>query len=39
MRRTAYGIAAVAFVFVGCHTITEELPTQPSKTPASASSR
>jgi hypothetical protein len=34
MRRTALGVAAV-LVLVGCHTITEELPTQPTKTPGS----
>jgi hypothetical protein len=35
MNRFAYGLAAAAFLLVGCHTITEELPTEPSKTPAS----
>ena len=34
MSRFVYGVAAVAFVLVGCHTITEELPTQPTGTPA-----
>jgi len=33
MKSTAYGAVAAAFVLVGCHTITEELPTQPTKTP------
>ena len=37
MNRIAYGVAAAAFVLVGCHTITEELPTEPSQTPASGS--
>jgi hypothetical protein len=34
MSRFVYGLAVAAFVLVGCHTITEELPTQPTKTPA-----
>ena len=34
MKTLAYGLAA-ALVLVGCHTITEELPTQPTKTPGS----
>jgi len=34
MKTTVYGLAA-ALVLVGCHTITEELPTQPTKSPAS----
>lgn len=33
MKTTLYGMAAV-LVLVGCHTITEELPTEPSRTPA-----
>ena len=35
MSRSAYGIAAAAFLLIGCHSIKEELPTQPSTTPAS----
>jgi hypothetical protein len=34
MRTTACGIAA-ALVLAGCHTITEELPTEPTRTPTS----
>jgi hypothetical protein len=34
MKTTVYGLAA-ALVLVGCHTITEELPTQPTGSPAS----
>src|SRR5512138_2567863 len=30
MRKTAYALALTAFVLFGCHTITEELPTQPT---------
>jgi hypothetical protein len=33
MSKTGYGLmAAAAAILVGCHTITEELPTQPTKT-------
>jgi hypothetical protein len=32
MNKAGYGLAAFALVLVGCHTITEELPTQPTKT-------
>ena len=35
MKRLAYGIAAAASVLLGCHMITEELPTTPTQTPAS----
>ncbi len=35
MKTIGYGIVAVAFILVGCHTITEELPTEPTKTPSS----
>ncbi len=35
MSRSAYGIAAAAFLLIGCHSIKEELPTQPSTTPVS----
>ena len=35
MKRTAYGLAVGALVLAGCHSITEELPTQPTKTPKS----
>ncbi len=35
MKISACGAAVVAIVLVGCHTITEELPTEPSHTPAS----
>jgi hypothetical protein len=35
MTRHAFGAMGLAFVLVGCHSITEELPTQPTKTPAS----
>ena len=35
MSRSAYGIAAAAFLLIGCHSIKEELPTQPTNTPAS----
>jgi len=35
MKTTSCGVVALAFILVGCHTITEELPTQPTKTPAS----
>ena len=38
MNRIAYGMAAVAFVLAGCHTITEELPTAPSASPKAPSS-
>jgi hypothetical protein len=34
MKTIAYGVAA-ALVLVGCHTITEELPTEPTRSPAS----
>ena len=32
MNRFVYGLAVAALVLVGCHTITEELPTQPTDT-------
>src|SRR5512140_3819481 len=32
MNRATYGLTAAALLLVGCHTITEELPTQPTKT-------
>jgi hypothetical protein len=32
MHKTGYGLIAAALVLAGCHTITEELPTQPTKT-------
>lgn len=32
MRQTAIAVAAAAALLIGCHTITEELPTQPSGT-------
>ena len=35
MKRTACGVALGALFLTGCHTITEELPTQPTKTPTS----
>jgi hypothetical protein len=35
MRTTACGVVLGAFFLSGCHTITEELPTQPTKTPSS----
>ena len=35
MKRIACGVALGAFFLTGCHTITEELPTQPTKTPTS----
>lgn len=35
MARFCYFVLAAAMLLVGCHTITEELPTQPTKTPAS----
>jgi hypothetical protein len=35
MKTIGYGVVAAAFILVGCHTITEELPTQPTTTPAS----
>jgi len=35
MMRTARGVVLGAFFLAGCHTITEELPTQPTKTPSS----
>ena len=35
MKRTACGVALGTLFLTGCHTITEELPTQPTKTPAS----
>ena len=38
MNRIAYGMAAAALVLVGCHTITEELPTQPSEAPKAPAS-
>jgi len=38
MNRTAYGTAAVALVLLGCHTITEELPTTPSASPKAPAS-
>lgn len=34
MNRTVYGLAGAAFLLVGCHTITEELPTSPSASPS-----
>jgi hypothetical protein len=36
MKKIAMG-ALAGFVLVGCHTITEELPTQPTQTPSSGS--
>jgi hypothetical protein len=38
MNRIAYGMAAAVFVLVGCHTITEELPTTPSASPKAPAS-
>ncbi len=38
MNRTVYGLAAAAILLVGCHTITEELPTAPSESPKAPSS-
>ena len=38
MNRIAYGMAAAALVLAGCHTITEELPTQPSEVPKAPAS-
>jgi hypothetical protein len=35
MKRIACGVALEALFLTGCHTITEELPTQPTKTPTS----
>jgi len=35
MKRTACGVALGTLFLTGCHTITDELPTQPSKTPKS----
>ena len=35
MKRTACGVALGTLFLTGCHTITEELPTQPTKTPGS----
>ena len=35
MKRTACGVALGTLFLAGCHTITEELPTQPTKTPKS----
>lgn len=35
MKRTACGVALGALFLTGCHTITEELPTQPTKMPTS----
>jgi len=37
MKKIVWGIGLAAVVFVGCHTITEELPTQPSATPSPGS--
>lgn len=37
MKTTVYGLAATV-VLLGCHTITEELPTEPTKTPKSPTS-
>jgi hypothetical protein len=38
MNRNHYGLAAAALVLVGCHTITEELPTAPSASPKAPTS-
>jgi hypothetical protein len=38
MSRLVYGMGLAALVLVGCHTITEELPTQPSETPKAPAS-
>ncbi len=38
MNRIAYGMAAAALVLVGCHTITEELPTRPTAPPKAPAS-
>lgn len=38
MNRVLFGMAAAALVLVGCHTITEELPTQPSAAPTAPTS-
>ena len=38
MNRIAYGMAAAALVLVGCHTITEELPTAPTQAPKAPTS-
>ncbi len=38
MNRIAYGMAAAALVLVGCHTITEELPTTPTQSPKAPTS-
>jgi len=38
MNRVLFGMAAAALVLVGCHTITEELPTQPSAAPTAPAS-
>jgi hypothetical protein len=37
MRKIVWGIGLAAVLSVGCHTITEELPTQPSATPSPGS--
>ncbi len=38
MNRVLFGMAAAALLLVGCHTITEELPTQPSEAPKAPAS-
>ena len=38
MNRIGYGLSAAALLLVGCHTITEESPTQPSQTPKAPAS-
>lgn len=34
MKKIVWGIGMAAVVFVGCHTVTEQLPTQPTGTPS-----
>jgi len=38
MNRFGYGLAFAALILAGCHTITEELPTQPSQPPKAPAS-
>jgi len=37
MAKLGYGLAAAALLFFGCHTITEDLPTQPTQAPTPGS--
>src|SRR6185503_15544340 len=38
MNRLGYGLTFAALILAGCHTITEELPTQPSQPPKAPAS-